>query len=898
MKKFLILTAALVAAVAADAREVSATRAREIAAQVLPEMATAPALRTAAALHAGEQGPYYIFNAPRTRGYVIVASDDRLPAVLGYSRSGELDPANLPDALRLLLQMSEAALEADGEVKAAASVSAGTPVVEPLLGDINWGQDAPFNALCPMVGTQRGYVGCVATAMAQIMRYYGHPAQGSGSHSYFDNSSLLSADFGDTTYDWANMPRVVPDSPTDAQTTAYSTLCYHLGVAVNMTYAAGGSGAYTMDVPGALRDHFGYTKSVRMHLRTYYNTDEWMQMIRTELDAGRPVYYSASSEDGLGGHAFVCDGYDSEGYVHMNWGWYGSSNGYFYINHLNPGELGTGGGGGAYNISQEIITHFMPAVAGDKAQPALYADTRFSCDSFSSGLTMMTYLGNLDTDPYEGDILAVVTDADGKILTTLKREAISVKAFKSGVSGSTQLTMRDIPATVGSDIPAGQYRVRLAYQTASMDEPELLRHPIGLPSYCECYVMNGQILLGEKHNPLPVVSMTTPLSPDGEIYANGSARFTVSLNNESQDFRLSTVVLTMQSVDDASVSCSKEYSVNIYELSAADLSMAIDLPAEIAPGKYKVTLAHKGHLDRPFATIDAKETIVEVLPALSAPVIRFTTDPIWQNSAQSTSGTFSRGDLIYIAGQAKNYAAPGTTQVICRLVNTAGKATVLRADSHEWTKGEQRNVIISTYVTVDPGTYTLAFSYIDDKGREKPIKVTNMPGAIEVTEGDATPFEVTAFSLPTVIASGERVDGSITVKGMQDLKGRLYVRVRQFTGTNGEIVYMGFNVSISKGKEQTFTFKYRPEVEDGMYMVLVEFQETGANNYVAAAGHQNYYREIAIGQTASIADVAADALAEGPEEWYTLQGVKVARPTLPGIYIHRRGSHAVKVAVN
>ncbi|MCM1336779.1 MAG: C10 family peptidase [Candidatus Amulumruptor caecigallinarius] len=899
MKKFLILTtAALVAAVAAEAREVSAARAREIAAQVLPQMALEP-VRNASAPSVTASEPYYIFNAARSAGYVIVAGDDRLPAVLGYSLTGHLEADRLPDGLLALLRMSQAALEADDEASAAPAVTAGTPVMEPLLGDINWGQDSPFNTLCPMVSNQRTYVGCVATAMAQIMRYYSYPSQGTGSHSYTQSGTTLSADFGATTYDWANMPAVVPDAPTEAQTSAYSTLSYHLGVAVNMTYATGGSGAYTMDVPGALRDHFGYTRSLRMHSRNYYNTDEWMQMIRTELDAGRPVYYSASSEDGMGGHAFVCDGYDSEGYVHMNWGWYGSSNGYFYINHLNPGELGTGGGSGAYNVDQEIITHFMPAVIGDSPLPTLYGDTRFTCDSYNSGMTMLTYLGNLDTDPFEGDMIAVLLDADGKIVKELKSQQVTVNPFKNGVSGSLYFTMRDIPVTVGADVPNGSYRLKLAYRTAAMDAPELLRHPIGLPCYGNCMVLNGQILLTEKHQPAPKVTMSTELAPDGEIYASGSARFLVSLNNESEDFRLSTVVLTMESVTEPSVSCSKEYYVNVYELSSADLTMAIDLPDEIVPGKYKVTLAHKNHADKPFATHDGKETIVEVLPALSNPVIRFTTSPVWQSAAQETTGTFARGDLIYIAAQAKNYAAEGETMVICRLVNEHGAAAVLRADSHSWKKGEQRTLTISNYVNVDPGTYSLSFSYLDAKGAEQPINVADLPASIIVTESDATPIEVTACNIPTAIAQGEKVACSITLKALNDVRGRFYVRVRQFTATKGEIVYANYSLNLTAGQEKTFNFSYRPGVDDGMYMTMAEVQETGSSNYIPAAGHANYYKEIAIGETAALSDVAADSLvADGPEEWFTLQGVKIARPTIPGIYIRRQGGKAAKIAVN
>ena len=99
-----------------------------------------------------------------------------------------------------------------------------------------------------------------------------------------------------------------------------------------------------MMVPGALKNYFGYDKHVTLRKRSYYGTTEWMNIIKAELDAGRPVYYGGASDAGQGGHAFVCDGYDDNGYVHINWGWYGDSNGYFLVNRLNPSDLGEGGG--------------------------------------------------------------------------------------------------------------------------------------------------------------------------------------------------------------------------------------------------------------------------------------------------------------------------------------------------------------------------------------------------------------------------------------------------------------------------------------------------------------------------------------------------------------------------
>ncbi|MDE7473947.1 MAG: C10 family peptidase, partial [Muribaculaceae bacterium] len=518
MKKTLLSIFLLAAGLlVTDAAEVSVTRAAAIASDVLPGARFQTPRKARRAMASDVAVPYYVFNASGDNGFVVVAGDDRLPAVLGYADNGSLDLDNAPEALIALLDMSTSMV--DGLSVKSTATSTGDVVVSPLLGDINWGQDVPFNTMCPKLsnGTQ-GYVGCVATAMTQIMKYYNYPERGTGSHSYVDAGQTLSADFGNTVYNWDDMPSVVPDEPTAAQTAAYSTLCSQVGIAVEMQYAAGGSGAYTMMVPAALTDNFGYSQSLRMHARSYYNTDEWMSMIRGELDAKRPVYYAASSEDGLGGHAFVCDGYDSEGYVHINWGWYGRSNGFFSINHLNPGELGAGGGSGAYNIQQEIITDFIPARPGDQKTYSIYGSTRMSVSYFGTDMMMMNFIENLDTKPFTGSLIAVLTDTNNNIVCELKSEDILIEGFKNGHSGILQYTMRNIPTVCTTNVPDGSYRVRFAYRPEGADEAIVLRHPNNLPAYANCKVAGNQIYGVETSSVVPEVKVTSLMS-DGDIYA-------------------------------------------------------------------------------------------------------------------------------------------------------------------------------------------------------------------------------------------------------------------------------------------------------------------------------------------------------------------------------------------
>lgn len=895
MKKFLFSLIAISTALCPVlAAPVSPQSARNIAEKVLDgKRVGSPAKLKGIKVSEENEHPYYVFNAADNNGgYVIVAGDDRLPAVLGYSSEGYLDMDNAPEAMIALLQMS---VDNVDRLNISTVNNVGSPVVAPLLGEINWGQDTPFNTMCPVLsGGTTAYVGCVATAMAQMMRYYSYPSKGIGSHSYIDNGKTLSADFGAAEYDWANMPASVPEKPTDAQVKAYSTLSSHLGVAVDMQYAAGGSGAYTHAVAPALRNYFGYSPELRMHTREYYNTDEWMQMISTELDARRPVYYSASSEDSAGGHAFVCDGYDSEGYVHINWGWYGRSNGYFYINHLNPGELGAGGGSGAYNISQEILTGFKPAEDSDVAQPLLFGATRMSCDIFGSTMTVMTFVENLDTDAFDGELSVVLTDLEDKeIKGVVYTQSYKLGGFSVGHPGSEMITLRNVTTTV--DVPDGEYHIKLGYHAKGDNSLHIMRHPIGLPGYVKCKVEDKTIKDGVKHVPAPDVVMLTPLAPDGEIYAKGSVRFSVELKNNSSDFRLSSLVLTLKNMNKPEQTFSKTYPVNIYDLSSKTVIMDIDLPDHLEEGNYEVMLAHDKFADNPFSTVDGQPTLVKILPEASKPVLRFTSAPDPYN-ATTASDNYNRGDIIYANLAVKNYGAEGNCMIILRAAERGNPehTAVLKGETKNWTKGENASVKMSNNIALDPGVYDCSFYYVASDGKE--VDMNASPIEINIEESASPAIEVTEFELPAAMKQGERYPCKVTVRALRNVNGTFYIRARQFTYTNGEIVYMG-SMRLNAGETKTLEQNYRPatSLADGKYLTMVEFKEGTVT--APASGHGVYYKEFMLGETGTGVNDIQATQNDAEIEWFTIDGIKVDNPSVPGLYIRRTSARSEKVLI-
>lgn len=320
---------------------------------------------------------YYVFNNSETDGggFLIVSADDLAPAVLGHVDSGEFDYDRAPEAMKWWLSQFEANITD--------AVRTGTPIRReaseerppiPHLLSTQWGQGSPYNQYCPTVSGSRSVTGCVATAMAQIMRYHRWPEVGTGSHSYRTPGGItLSADFGSTEYEWDKMLNKYTVFATSSQKNAVATLMYHCGVSVDMNYSPSASGASSINVGGALINYFGYDAGIRYEERAFYTDSEWEDMVYGELAAGRPVYYSGVTVK-KEGHAFVCDGYSGDGFYHFNWGWDGVYDGDFLITGagaLNPEGTGTGGGTVGYGFTEGQGCIFGVEKAGENSKPAI-----------------------------------------------------------------------------------------------------------------------------------------------------------------------------------------------------------------------------------------------------------------------------------------------------------------------------------------------------------------------------------------------------------------------------------------------------------------------------------------------------------------------------------------------
>ena len=314
------------------------------------------------------QAAYYVFNGDRANsGFIIVAGDDRAPAILGYSDHGTFDAGNVPSAMQEWLDGYAAQIEELDKGAQAAVMLESKRAISPLV-QASWSQNNPYNILLPIFSNgKHAYVGCTATAMAQVMHYWQWPSSPTRSIPAYTTKTLgiEMPELPVVNFDWyAIQNTYLTTDTTSANALAAATLSLYCAQALEMDFKTTGSGASTSSVPLRATTYFDYDASAHMEGRESYTTQRWADLIYGELTAGRPVIYSGNKKSS--GHAFICDGYDGNGMFHINWGWNGQSNGYFVLNVLNPDLQGTGSASGAYGYiySQGAVVGFQPNKGG------------------------------------------------------------------------------------------------------------------------------------------------------------------------------------------------------------------------------------------------------------------------------------------------------------------------------------------------------------------------------------------------------------------------------------------------------------------------------------------------------------------------------------------------------
>jgi len=434
---------------------------------------------------------YYVFNIDTDEdssggGFIIVAGDDVAKPVLGYSDEGGYDENNLPPEFvywmdflqdeiafaqeQNIPQSEDIQQEWDaflnGNIQTLKKTAA---AVAPLIQTKwNQGDDTyPYNNMCPMDGKKRSITGCVATAMAQIMKYHNHPARGIGqSKAYTTSSKKISVPSVnlEVSYDWNNMLNeytrscnwwtlciVKNNNWNETQANAVAKLMYHAGVSVEMDYSSNSSGAFSSVVDDVLRNNFGYDMNTQFTSRYLYTNDGWESMLKGQINAGMPIYYAGS---GSSGHAFICDGYDNSGKFHFNWGWGGAQDGYFVTTALKTNN-------GTFSDNQRAIINIKPAPPTITTQPIariiqVGQTTQFTVAAKLNGASTLSYQWQVSTNggssfsnlPGATSATYTTTTATVAMSGYIYRCVVKNNRGVSVTSNDATLTVNPIPPTV------------------------------------------------------------------------------------------------------------------------------------------------------------------------------------------------------------------------------------------------------------------------------------------------------------------------------------------------------------------------------------------------------------------------------------------------------------------
>jgi len=433
----------------AQADKIPADRAMNIVTTFINKDAKALGFRS---LPSAQQKPvlasqtdgHYVFNIGKQNGFVVVAADDKVgELILGYSENGTFDSSNIPDNMKWWLgeydRQIEYAVKNNLPTVSSASVSGNARYknIEPLLAS-RWGQNDPYNTYCPEVNGKLCPTGCVATALSQVMRHNKWPDRGVGTKDGTDFSTIA--------FNWDAMTDTYSSSSSEESKEAVARLMRTVGIAAEMKYELDGSGTSNAAAKNALVDHMKYSGATLISRRMMSGT-AWLQLIHDNLSRNHPMYYDGVT-DSNEGHAFVCDGY-KDGYIHINWGWDGMSDGYFVIDALDPAVQGTGGSIGGFNLYQSVIVDILnPNLPGEKyLRPSSYVAMKVQNATYTRSENLQ-FTGTLSCVTNESKFCLGV-----RVCNTSTGEVSYIKAADTYTNDNSSMALKGLTISL-SELPS------------------------------------------------------------------------------------------------------------------------------------------------------------------------------------------------------------------------------------------------------------------------------------------------------------------------------------------------------------------------------------------------------------------------------------------------------------
>lgn len=489
-------------------------------------------------------GEYYVFNL-KEGGHVVAAGDDCAEAVLAEIPDGNFMADRIPPAAKWLLDEYSAQIKSarSGQAQNTSSTGSSQNDIAYLYGKwepiaplmtCRWNQTNPYNRMCPVKNGAMCVTGCVATAMAQVIRTIGY-AKGNGYKCNTAGDAPVEFTYTDCDFNLNDLPDVAAYSiATNEQIDAVAKLMLACGLSVNMGYSPSSSGAQSSAVPSALKEYFGYSDYTTMYNRRNFSTAQWESIVYTELQLNRPVYYSGN--DGSIGHAFVIDGYRGKGLWHVNWGWGGVSNGYYRLWALTPGEQGAGGSssGYGYNNAQSLVKAVPPG-----AEPGIVVGDIVGSFALVRDGIYSVYFKTVDKAVSNLTLGVVITDAEGTKLNQV--------VFWRGqnVSSSGALRMDEYACDFSEcNLSAGTYRIYPAVGRNGSDDLQIVEKCEGRNHYVELAVGDDGVY---SYSNLPETALPAEDIHIAEVSEKELSEFNpdvhfILVNNGSADFNSSITI--------------------------------------------------------------------------------------------------------------------------------------------------------------------------------------------------------------------------------------------------------------------------------------------------------------------------------------------------------------------
>ena len=770
---------------------------------------------------------YYIFSEENSNGFIIISGDDELSPIVGYSTSGTYTDEQMPAPLIEWLEMYDQYVDAVREGKASRQQRTTGTRIEPML-KTTWDQGAPFNKLCPKIGLQSTPTGCTATAVAQVMKFHSWPEKPTRSITW-DNNITGTSDYIDIskhTYNWDKMLNSYNGIYNNENATEVAQLMVDVGKAMNSSYALEGTGAHTSSAVYALVNIFDYSSSARVYKRSEHTNETWIEVLRSNLEARRPILYFGYDFLNTAGHAFVCDGIDENNLLHINWGWGGSYDGFFDMAYMQPSGIGTGGGTGQYSVGQTMIANVYPRKSGEalrQGDPTLFMFTPMAMlsedflDRYEATISMgqakfrvAGFFINWSHSSFSLNFAGDLINEQGEVF----RYEFSGDKFRLPVNDQSGLIF---PFTIyKKDIPAGKYKLQLMCKQGTGDY-ELIP---GANNGIKVEVTDTKVIV-QNLNPRPAITRIT-FSPR-PVYVGDKVSFEAKVVNKSKDNRLILVVpvLNTQAGDGSWTRTPLTDNAKLIDV-LDEQEIAVPFSPNLRldnSGKYFISLAYnvknyytdastKFDITKMFYAEGTSDTLdIKPLPAGALPaVIQYVVKDI--NNGANT-------DIkIRISNSSSNGEAYSGTIGLFVQNTQSGKEYLLNTQNVKNLKSKAYtylNFATNDYIPVlDPGRYMIIIREFKD-GKWQHVRQT--------VENCYFSINTSSLARPYVCAPMNINDGKVVVQGDEfNVKVKLdytkgshsgYLKVSTVYGTTAIVESDRVEINLEAGKPVELTIPCR-----------------------------------------------------------------------------------------